>query len=154
MNAWCLANYIGPDSARILEELGYYTKEDILNAKVFDLMLIGSFDIYDVEDLLLAFAIGKYPTIVDRIFYGEDEDDEEALPESKDDIVIYGLTRNDRPNQKSGISRGISIALRDSPRILRRWRRWSCIARCMGNADCGCVQQRCSSRPLNATVSA
>lgn len=25
---------------------------------------------------------------------------EEALPESKDDIVIYGLTRNDRPNQK------------------------------------------------------
>ena len=100
MNAWCLANYIGPDSARILEELGYYTKEDILNAKVFDLMLIGSFDIYDVEDLLLAFAIGKYPTIADRIFYGEDEDDEEALPESKDDIVIYGLTRNDRPNQK------------------------------------------------------
>ena len=100
MSGWCLANHIGPFNARILEEFGYRTRDDILNAKVFDLMLIGSFDIYDVEDLLLAFAIGKYPTIADRIFYGEDEDDEEALPESKDDIVIYGLTRNDRPNQK------------------------------------------------------
>ena len=77
MSGWCLANHIGPFNARILEELGYRTRDDILNAKVFDLMLIGSFDIYDVEDLLLAFAIGKYPTIADRIFYGEDEDDED-----------------------------------------------------------------------------
>ena len=37
-----------------------------------------------------------------RLFYGDDEevDDEESLSESKDDVKIYGLTRNDRPNQK------------------------------------------------------
>lgn len=102
MNAWCLANYIGSFNARILEELGYRTREDILGAKVFDLMLVGSFDIYDVEDLLITFAAEKYPTMADRLFYGDDEevDDEESLSESKDDVKIYGLTRNDRPNQK------------------------------------------------------
>lgn len=100
MNAWCLANYIGSFNARILEELGYRTREDILNAKVFDLMLIGSFSIYDIEDLLITFAAEKYPTMADRLFYGDDEDDEESPSESKNDVKIYGLTRNDRPNQK------------------------------------------------------
>ena len=102
MSTWCLANYIGSYNARILEESGYRTREDILNAKVFDLMLIGSFSSYDVEDLLITFAAEKYPTMADRLFYGDDEevDDEESLSESKDDVKIYGLTRNDRPNQK------------------------------------------------------
>ena len=102
MSGWCLANHIGPFNARILEELGYRTRDDILNAKVFDLMLIGSFSSYDIEDLLITFAAEKYPTMADRLFYGDDEevDDEESLSESKDDIKIYGLTRNDRPNQK------------------------------------------------------
>lgn len=65
-------------------------------------MLIGSFSSYDVEDLLITFAAEKYPTMADRLFYGDDEevDDEESLSESKDDVKIYGLTRNDRPNQK------------------------------------------------------
>jgi hypothetical protein len=102
MSGWCLANHIGPFNARILEELGYRTRDDILNAKVFDLMLIGSFSSYDIEDLLITFAAEKYPTMADRLFYGDDEevDDEESLSESKDDVKIYGLTRNDRPNQK------------------------------------------------------
>ena len=102
MSTWCLANYIGSYNARILEESGYRTREDILNAKVFDLMLIGSFSSYDIEDLLITFAAEKYPTMADRLFYGDDEevDDEESLSESKDDVKIYGLTRNDRPNQK------------------------------------------------------
>jgi hypothetical protein len=63
-------------------------------------MLIGSFSIYDIEDLLITFAAEKYPTMADQLFYGDDEDDEESPSESKNDVKIYGLTRNDRPNQK------------------------------------------------------
>ncbi len=101
MNAWCLANYIGLFNARILEELGYRTKEAILNANVFDLIQIGSFSIFDVEDLILVFAKEARPKLADKLdgLY-DNYDDVDDLSEVKDSIKIYGLTRNDRPNKK------------------------------------------------------
>ena len=45
--------YAGSFNGRILEELGYRTKEDLLNAKVLDLLLIGSFSSYDIEGMIL-----------------------------------------------------------------------------------------------------
>ena len=45
--------YAGSFNGRILEELGYRTKEDLLNAKLLDLLLIGSFSRYDIEGMIL-----------------------------------------------------------------------------------------------------
>ena len=52
MNRYPVANYAGSFNGRILEELGYRTKEDLLNAKVYDLLLIGSFSRYDVVKII------------------------------------------------------------------------------------------------------
>ena len=88
MKGSCLANYVGAFNARILEESGYRTKEDVLNAKVFDLMQIGSF------------AKEAHPRLVDRLEDLEDEDDEDEKLGIQKTVKIYGLKSDDRPNKK------------------------------------------------------
>ena len=100
MKGSCLANYVGAFNARILEESGYRTKEDVLNAKVFDLMQIGSFSIFDIEDLILIFAKEAHPGLVDRLEDLEDEDDEDEKLGIQKTVKIYGLKSDDRPNKK------------------------------------------------------
>ena len=49
-----LADYVGRETSRILEESGYRSREDIMNARVIDLLLIGSFSVFSLERLIVA----------------------------------------------------------------------------------------------------
>ena len=55
-----LTDYVGRDDARILEESGYRSREDdLMSAKVVDLLLIGSFPCSVWRCLIVATCIGK-----------------------------------------------------------------------------------------------
>lgn len=45
-------DYVGRDNARILEESGYRTRDDLMNAKAVDLLLLGSFPVFSLEMLI------------------------------------------------------------------------------------------------------
>lgn len=67
MRGDCVANYAGSFNGRILEEIGYRNKEDLLNAKVFDLLLIGSFSRYDVLRIITELAREERPSAIKRL---------------------------------------------------------------------------------------
>jgi len=119
MNRRCLASYVGAFNARILEESGYRTREDILNAKIFDLMLIGSLSIDDVEDLILAFAKEAHPRLADRLDGLDDEDDEDKESGIRKIVKIYGLRDDERPNKKI-LALTVSDVLRFRPLTCER----------------------------------
>jgi hypothetical protein len=49
-----LTDYVGREDARILEESGYRSREEIMSARVIDLLLIGSFSVFSLEGLIVA----------------------------------------------------------------------------------------------------
>lgn len=92
MNCYPVANYAGSFNGRILEELGYRTKEDLLNAKVYDLLLIGSFSRYDVVKIICALAKEERPSSYERL-------DKDTLG-SLTGVTVYGQTKKDYPSSK------------------------------------------------------
>jgi len=92
MRGDCVANYAGSFNGRILEEIGYRNKEDLLNAKVFDLLLIGSFSRYDVLRIITELAREERPSAIKRL-------DKPVLGSMKG-VTIYGQSKNDYPSDK------------------------------------------------------
>jgi putative GTP pyrophosphokinase len=62
-----LTDYVGRESARILEESGYRSREDIMSARVIDLLLIGSFSVFSLERLIVALYREEHPLTVESI---------------------------------------------------------------------------------------
>ena len=87
-----LSAYVGRDNARILEESGYRTRDDLMNAKAVDLLLLGSFPVFSLEMLIAKLYKEEHPRSkidVDDLF-------EEPL----DEVKVLGLTEYDDPTPK------------------------------------------------------
>ena len=87
-----LSDYVGRDNARILEESGYRTRDDLMNAKAVDLLLLGSFPVFSLEMLIAKLYKEEHPRSkidVDDLF-------EEPL----DEVKVLGLTEYDDPTPK------------------------------------------------------
>ena len=87
-----LSDYVGRENARILEESGYRTRDDLMNAKAVDLLLIGSFPVFSLEMLIAKLYKEEHPRSkidVDDLF-------EEPL----DEVKVLGLTEYDDPTPK------------------------------------------------------
>ena len=87
-----LSAYVGRDNARILEESGYRTRDDLMNAKAVDLLLVGSFPVFSLEMLIAKLYKEEHPRSkidVDDLF-------EEPL----DEVKVLGLTEYDDPTPK------------------------------------------------------
>ena len=84
--------YAGSFNGRILEELGYRTKEDLLNAKVLDLLLIGSFSSYDIEGMILELIKEERPSMYERL-------DQDSIG-NLEGVKVYGLTKDDLTNDR------------------------------------------------------
>ena len=92
MRAKTLSDYVGRDNARILEESGYRTRDDLMNAKAVDLLLLGSFPMFSLEMLIAKLYKEEHPRSkidVDDLF-------EEPL----DEVKVLGLTEYDDPTPK------------------------------------------------------
>lgn len=87
-----LSDYVGRENARILEESGYRSREDLMNARAIDLILHGSFPIFSLEMLIAKLYKEEHPK------RKMDFDDlwEEPLEETK----VLGLTVYDDPTPK------------------------------------------------------
>ena len=82
-----LSDYVGRENARILEESGYRTRDDLMNAKAVDLLLLGSFPVFSLEMLIAKLYKEEHPRSkidVDDLF-------EEPL----DEVKVLGLTEYD-----------------------------------------------------------
>lgn len=87
-----LSDYVGRDNARILEESGYRTRDDLMNARAVDLLLLGSFPVFSLEMLIAKLYKEEHPRSkidVDDLF-------EEPL----DEVKVLGLTEYDDPTPK------------------------------------------------------
>lgn len=84
--------YAGSFNGRILEELGYRTKEDLMNAKVLALLLIGSFSSYDIEGMILELIKEERPSMYERL-------DQDSIG-NLEGVKVYGLTKDDLPNDR------------------------------------------------------
>lgn len=92
MRVKTLSDYVGRDNARILEESGYRTRDDLMNAKAVDLLLLGSFPVFSLEMLITKLYKEEHPRSkidVDDLF-------EEPL----DEVKVLGLTEYDDPTPK------------------------------------------------------
>ena len=92
MRVKTLSDYVGRDNARILEESGYRTRDDLMNAKAVDLLLLGSFPVFSLEMLIAKLYKEEHPRSkidVDDLF-------EEPL----DEVKVLGLTEYDDPTPK------------------------------------------------------
>ncbi len=87
-----IAKYTGHFNARILENLGYQTKEDLLNARVLDFFLIGSFYEEDIENIIHALAKAEMPSAKDRLA--------NKTVGSLKGITVFGLTKEDTPSEE------------------------------------------------------
>lgn len=87
-----LSDYVGRDNARILEESGYRTRDDLMNAKAVDLLLIGSFPVFSLEMLIAKLYKEEHPR--SKI------DVEDLFEESLDEVKVLGLTEYDDPTPK------------------------------------------------------
>ena len=87
-----LSDYVGRDNARILEESGYRTRDDLMNARAVDLVLLGSFPVFSLEMLIAKLYKEVHPRSkidIDAFF-------EEPL----DKVKVLGLTEYDDPTPK------------------------------------------------------
>lgn len=84
--------YAGSFNGRILEELGYRSKEDLLNAKVLDLLLIGSFSSYDIEGMILELIKEERPSMCERL-------NQDCIG-NLEGVKVYGLTKDDFPGDR------------------------------------------------------
>jgi hypothetical protein len=87
-----LSDYVGRDNARILEESGYRTRDDLMNAKAVDLLLLGSFPVFSLEMLIAKLYKEEHP----RSKIDVDDLCEEPL----DEVKVLGLTEYDDPTPK------------------------------------------------------
>lgn len=87
-----LSDYVGRENARILEESGYRTRDDLMNAKAVDLLLIGSFPVFSLEMLIAKLYKEEHPR--SKI------DVEDLLEEPLDEVKVLGLTEYDDPTPK------------------------------------------------------
>ena len=87
-----LSDYVGRDNARILEESGYRTRDDLMNAKAVDLLLLGSFPVFSLEMLIAKLYKEEHPR--SKI------DVEDLLEEPLDEVKVLGLTEYDDPTPK------------------------------------------------------
>lgn len=87
-----LSDYVGRENARILEESGYRTRDDLMNAKAVDLLLIGSFSVFSLEMLIAKLNKEEHPR--SKI------DVEDLFEEPLDEVKVLGLTEYDDPTPK------------------------------------------------------
>ena len=87
-----LSDYVGRDNARILEESGYRTRDDLMNAKAVDLLLLGSFPVFSLEMLIAKLYKEEHPR--SKI------DVEDLFEEPLDEVKVLGLTEYDDPTPK------------------------------------------------------
>ena len=87
-----LSDYVGREKARILEESGYRTRDDLMNAKAVDLLLIGSFPVFSLEMLIAKLYKEEHPR--SKI------DVEDLFEEPLDEVKVLGLTEYDDPTPK------------------------------------------------------
>ena len=87
-----LSDYVGRENARILEESGYRTRDDLMNAKAVDLLLIGSFPVFSLEMLIAKLYKEEHPR--SKI------DVEDLFEEPLDEVKVLGLTEYDDPTPK------------------------------------------------------
>ena len=87
-----LSAYVGRDNARILEESGYRTRDDLMNAKAVDLLLLGSFPVFSLEMLIAKLYKEEHPR--SKI------DVEDLFEEPLDEVKALGLTEYDDPTPK------------------------------------------------------
>lgn len=87
-----LSAYVGRDNARILEESGYRTRDDLMNAKAVDLLLLGSFPVFSLEMLIAKLYKEEHPR--SKI------DVEDLFEEPLDEVKVLGLTEYDDPTPK------------------------------------------------------
>lgn len=92
MRAKTLSDYVGRDNARILEESGYRTRDDLMNAKAVDLLLLGSFPVFSLEMLIAKLYKEEHPR--SKI------DVEDLFEEPLDEVKVLGLTEYDDPTPK------------------------------------------------------
>lgn len=92
MNSKPVTFYAGSFNGRILEELGYRSKEDLLNAKALDLLLIGSFSSYDIEGMILELIKEEHPLMYERL--------DHAGIGNLEGVKVYGLTKDDLPSDR------------------------------------------------------
>lgn len=87
-----LSDYVGRENARILEESGYHTRDDLMNAKAVDLLLLGSFPVFSLEMLIAKLYKEEHPR--SKI------DVEDLFEEPLDEVKVLGLTEYDDPTPK------------------------------------------------------
>ncbi len=87
-----LSDYVGRENARILEESGYRTRDDLMNAKAVDLLLLGSFPVFSLEMLIAKLYKEEHPR--SKI------DVEDLFEEPLDEVKVLGLTEYDDPTPK------------------------------------------------------
>ena len=87
-----LSDYVGRDNARILEESGYRTREDLMNARAVDLLLLGSFPVFSLEMLIAKLYKEEHPR--SKI------DFDDLFEEPLDEVKVLGLTEYDDPTPK------------------------------------------------------
>lgn len=87
-----LSDYVGRENARILEESGYRTRDDLMNAKAVDLLLLGSFPVFSLEMLIAKLYKEEHPR--SKI------DFDDLFEEPLDEVKVLGLTEYDDPTPK------------------------------------------------------
>lgn len=87
-----LSDYVGRENTRILEESGYRTRDDLMNAKAVDLLLIGSFPVFSLEMLIAKLYKEEHPR--SKI------DVEDLFEEPLDEVKVLGLTEYDDPTPR------------------------------------------------------
>ena len=87
-----LSDYVGRENTRILEESGYRTRDDLMNAKAVDLLLLGSFPVFSLEMLIAKLYKEEHPR--SKI------DVEDLFEEPLDEVKVLGLTEYDDPTPK------------------------------------------------------
>lgn len=92
MGVKTLSDYVGRDNARILEESGYRTRDDLMNARAVDLVLLGSFPVFSLEMLIAKLYKEVHPR--SKI------DIDDFFEESLDKVKVLGLTEYDDPTPK------------------------------------------------------
>ncbi len=85
-------DYVGRDNARILEESGYRTRDDLMNAKAVDLLLLGSFPVFSLEMLIAKLYRDEHPR--SKI------DFDDLFEEPLDEVKVLGLTEYDDPTPR------------------------------------------------------
>ena len=87
-----LTDYVGREDARILEEAGYRSREEIMSARVIDLLLIGSFSVFNLEGLIVALYREEHPRIKIEV--------DDPFEEPMEEVTVLGRKQSDDPTSK------------------------------------------------------